>query len=104
MCYFVFFFSFVLGPLLGQRIFMLRHMHECLTTIVILKALKPSAAINDKAFKNVMPCLAYKFAIIVVPLFFNTRYTNYCPMAAEMSQLMTIEEHILHHFGGFEHN
>ena len=66
----LFVFSIILAPLLGQRIFMFRHMHECLTTVVILNAaLNPSAAINDKSCIYVIHCFAYKFAIIVVQVF-----------------------------------
>ena len=65
----LFVFSIILAPLLGQRIFMFRHMHECLTTVVILNALNPSAPINEKSCKYVIQCFAYKFAIIVVQVF-----------------------------------
>ena len=70
----LFVFSIILAPLLGQRIFMFRHMHECLTTVVILNALNPSAAINEKSCKYVIQCFAYKFAIISRTSMFNTRY------------------------------
>ena len=64
----VFVCSIILAPLLGQGIFMLCHMHGCLTIVIILSALKPSAAINTKSCKYIVQCVASKFAVIVVPL------------------------------------